>query len=184
MEYEKLQAIIFSALERARTQEGDTIYDRFHVLEVADIVNILLQSLPLYPDFIIQDIQKRVLDVIPKEKQTQVNIHEVKELFKLFLYGESNKEQLALLIFLLMIQFTNTYKTGITEQLEEVKDYYYSLPIITTDKLQLEVKTNLSNGTTYNHNNYFIRVEDYWRFVPTIDTHTNFNNYIYKLKTN
>ena len=182
MKLEELQALIFSTLETARTQEGHTIYDKFHPLEVADIMNHVISALPLYPDFIVDNIQARIFDALPKELQPDILDHQIKELHRLHLTGKYNKEQLILLIFLLMLKFNNTFEEGITDQLEDVRDYYYTYPILTANDLIVEVEENPEMATSMVIHDYFIRVTPTYEFVPTSTTKSNYSNYLYNLK--
>ena len=181
MQIEELQTIIFKALEDAKTQEGHTIYDKFHPLEVADIVNGIMFALPQYPDFIIDDISKRTLNVIPLDLKEDVLNAQLKDLFKILFWQKITKEQLIQLCTLLLVKYKDTFNDSITEAFQEVREFYYSFPIVTAQELLNEVKEVVyPDGITMNHNNYFIRLTKEYEFIPTTTTLSNYPNFLYK----
>jgi hypothetical protein len=150
--------------------------------EINDLTNKITFSLPLYPSeqlFIVKDL---ILGVLPEEERIVIINREIKDLLRLFLLNDINKEQQVLLIFYLMYLWEYSNKGDVNNKLEEVKNYFLSYLIEDPIKLRKEVKLNSEVGITKQTENGYIRVSLVPFLIPTKKTIKLFKNYLFNLK--
>jgi hypothetical protein len=159
--------------------DGLTILDKFTTEEVYDFVHNIAVGLPKYPDVVADTITERVLNAIPDVLQEEAIDSYIKKLLRLQLGNKATKESKALLLALLCVEFKREFPDdSITEALKEVTKFFTSHIIFNADDLQNEVQSNPTTALTQVLGNYYLRVDEEGRLVPTIQTIQNFKNYL------
>lgn len=181
MEYRDIEATILEAMEKARTAEGHTILDRFEAIDAGEFASQIAIALPPTSDMIYDVLKKRVFNSMSEEKISEYIHNRVKELFALYLAQKTNKEQLSLLILLLIFAFKRKHRSSFTKQLIDVGEYFKSYLILNNEDLTEEVRINPIHAYTQEVGSYYIRVTPEFTFVPTSTTKEHFPNYLYNI---
>ncbi len=182
MDINNLRENVYNSMVSVQTVgENINILDKFTKEEIYDIVNVIVVNLPKYPDQIITTINERVLNgisVVNKHNQRQTDI---KKLLRLFLARISTREQNMLLISLLLIEHTFMFDNNITNELQNVLDYYVSHIIHNSTELQEEIVDNPIIAQTQVIGHSYLRVDELGNLIPTRNTLENFKQYLINL---
>ena len=180
MDFEHLQTVLFEAIENSKTQlEGLTIFDKFTVEEVGDIVTDIATLLPKYPDLLVQEVKQRVLQVFEEEDLIIYLDKQIKDLFRLKLANKITREQDCLLVFYLMFSYKTKYtENSLTIDLQDIRGYFMSYIIHTSTELVREIEDVPLAGKTKIVGNYYVRVSSDFKLIPTTTTIEQFINYL------
>lgn len=162
--------------------DQNTIYDRLATEEVREFLSSVIHILPNYPESIVEETNYYCLDVLElKDKEMMLSLR-IKELLKLNLTNLINKEQSALLILYLMIDFVDKYKTNLTKELGKASKYLLSYIIPSSSFLYREIEFNPVQGETKPIRGSYIRTQGIINFIPTRKTIKKYSNYLYNFK--
>lgn len=180
MFYRVIQGIVGEAILNYKTVEGKRLDELLSKPELIELVNKVTNSLPEYPETIVEQIKENVLDIFqPEELDTYITRYS-KKLFTLNITEKDTEESHAMLIFMLLLRHENKGNTSITKQLKEIREFYYSHIINTQEALQAEVKDNPIHGLTRELEDYHIRTTSDIDIIPTRETLTNHLKYLIK----
>lgn len=179
----KVKNNIYTALLRTKTiSEGVGILDRFTNQDVREFIDVIYASLPKTLDVVANTINFTVVDAIPEHIREEAIDKQIKGLLRFYLADKIEKHQLANLICLLAVTFKQKFPTeSITEEVEKVVEFYSSYIIPNSDELQSEVEYNPTTAQSQILGNYYIRVDEEGKLIPTRQTIEKFNHYLFNI---
>lgn len=183
MKKSELQDSIMRILSKTTIREGDTLLSELvNKIELLEIAKNLVINLPPYPDSLVEELDYQVLRTYTPIEKEIVYSQSIKDLFRLYLLKLQTKEQMALLIFYLILDFKEYFKTSFTNELLDVKPYLFSYIIQTDKQLREEIAFNNEEGRTRPLGDNYIRLRSDLKLIPTIETLLKFTRYLYKIR--